>query len=61
MSRKLICSECGREIAEGEEYYEVLDNFLQIHYFEGDGDGIFCSPECLMQNITCESKTLGEK
>lgn len=59
MSKKLICSECGYEITEGEEYYEVLDNFLQAHYFGSDGDGIFCSPACLMRNITCESKILG--
>lgn len=61
MSKKLICSECGCEIIEGEEYYEVLDNFLQTHYFESKGDGIFCTPECLMRNITCESKILGEE
>ena len=55
------CIECGREIEK--EYLTVLDNFLQVKYFEEiDGsDNIFCSEECLMKALSVEWVFLEDK
>lgn len=49
------CSQCGCEIHEGDEYWEVLDNYLQADYFDGEKH-VFCCPQCVLDNITCESR-----
>lgn len=49
------CSECGSEIHEGDEYWEILDNYLQADYLDGEKH-VFCCPQCVLCFITCESK-----
>ncbi len=50
---KKYCAECGREL--NGTYYRVLDNFLQVKYFDSDDDNYFCSQECFCGFVTLES------
>jgi len=47
------CAKCHLPI-EGDGYYKVLDNFLQVKYFEADELNCFCSEECLLGYISAE-------
>lgn len=59
MSEVLTCAECGYTIEKGEEYYEVKDNFLRANYFDSNEDAIFCSPTCVLRNISCDHEVFG--
>ena len=56
----LICATCGMAIEN--DYYRVLDNFLQVKYFDcQDGsDNLFCSPECIMKALSVEQFYVNE-
>lgn len=47
------CAKCHLTI-EGDGYYKVLDNFLQVKYFETDELNCFCSEECLLEYISVD-------
>lgn len=57
----LTCAECGGDINEGDEYWRVGDNFLQAKYFEREKDNVFCSKDCLCDNLSVESYWLEAK
>ena len=57
----MTCAECGKEIAVGDDYFEVADNFLQAQYFDTREDAIFCSENCLLDALTVERKIRGEE
>ena len=47
------CANCGKLIEHS--FVKVLDNFLQVKYFDSDEDNCFCSSECLLESIfACE-------
>lgn len=46
------CSVCGKKI--GSHYYKVLDNYLQVKYFETDELNCFCSEECFHTYVMLE-------
>lgn len=49
------CSYCGKEInMETDIYYECLDNFLQMKYFDSEDENIFCSKECFCDYVQLE-------
>ena len=49
------CSNCGNEIKENKDrYYKVLDNFLQVKYFDSEDCNIFCSQNCLCEALSVE-------
>jgi hypothetical protein len=54
MERKLYCAECGCEIPSYEDAIVVLDNYLQVKYFEDPKYTIFCDTSCLMKAISAE-------
>ena len=56
----MICSECGKEIEDGEDYLFVADNYLQAKYFDTTDDCIFCSTECLCRSLSVETIMKGE-
>ncbi len=45
----MICAFCGKEITE--EYYKVLDNYLQVKYFDSEDDNVFCSQDCFCESV----------
>ena len=47
-----ICASCGKMIQES--YLKVLDNFLQVKYFDDDEDNVFCSSVCLADYMSAE-------
>lgn len=47
-----ICAQCQKEIAEGEDYFMVGDNYLQVNYFENNELNVFCSESCLMESLS---------
>lgn len=49
MKEEMYCAYCGKPIEK--EYYKVLDNYLQIKYFETDELNIFCSEECVLNDL----------
>ena len=63
----LICANCHKEIPAGTPYFKVMDNFLQLRYFDADTDNVFCSQECLCESLSVievpndGSKTLSEE
>lgn len=57
----LTCAECGGDISEGEYYYRVEDNFLQAKYFEREKENIFCSKDCLCDNLSVAEYELESK
>lgn len=65
--KNLICANCHKEIPAYTPYFKVMDNFLQLKYFDADTDNVFCSPECLCEALTVievpndGSKTLSEE
>ncbi len=65
--KNLICANCHKEIPAGTPYFKVMDNFLQLRYFDSDSDNVFCSQECLCEALTVievpndGSKTLSEE
>lgn len=57
---KLYCACCGKEIEH--EYIKVLDNYLQVKYFDNDECNCFCSKDCLCDYIMAETfEILGEE
>ena len=51
-----VCSECEKEIdVVNDGYVKILDNFLQIKYFETDELNCFCSKECLLEYLMAET------
>ena len=50
---KRYCAHCGAECEF--EYYKVLDNFLQVKYFDSDEDNCFCSQECFCEFVMLDS------
>lgn len=54
--RVRYCANCNCEIREDEsaEYFKILDNNLQIKYFESNDENIFCSKECLCEALSVE-------
>lgn len=59
--KKLYCAQCGKEILSKEEeplgeggYYKVLDNYLQVNYFDSNEDNVFCSEECVLKSLSVE-------
>ena len=54
----LTCAECGGEIHEGDDYFRIEDNFLQAKYFEREKENVFCSKDCLCDNLSVESYEL---
>ena len=59
MVEEMICAYCGKPIEK--EYYKVLDNYLQIKYFETDEFNIFCSEECVLKDLMVERFDVDEK
>lgn len=65
--KNLICANCHKEIHAGTPYFKVMDNFLQLRYFDADSDNVFCSQECLCESLSVievpndGSKTLSEE
>ena len=66
--KKLYCACCGKEIGDTtydatseRGYYKVLDNYLQIKYFDSDEDNIFCSEECVLKSLSVEFIYLEDK
>lgn len=53
------CSLCGKKIEN--TYIKVLDNFLQIKYFETDQLNCFCSRRCLCDYIMAEEVEIETK
>ncbi len=55
MNKKKQCSYCGEEInTEMDTYYECLDNFLQMKYFDSEDENIFCSKKCFCNYVQLE-------
>ena len=48
-----ICSNCGCEC--NDEYYKVLDNYLQVNYFDNDDLNCFCSKTCFCEYVILET------
>ena len=50
------CACCNCEIREDEraEYFKILDNNLQIKFFETNDENIFCSQECICKALSVE-------
>jgi len=57
----MMCAKCGKEIGNGEYYIEVLDNYLQAHYFDTREDAIFCCQDCLCKAISAKTMTNKEE
>ena len=60
-NKKLYCACCGKEIGDTtydvtseRGYYKVLDNYLQVNYFDSEEDNIFCSEECVLKSLSVE-------
>ena len=50
------CSVCGKEIDDTrEDYVKVLDNYLQVKYFETDELNCFCSYGCLHEYVSADT------
>ncbi len=55
MNKEKLCSYCGEKInTEMDTYYECLDNFLQMKYFDSEDENIFCSKECFCNYVQLE-------
>ena len=55
MNKEKLCSYCGEKInTEMYTYYECLDNFLQMKYFDSEDENIFCSKECFCNYVQLE-------
>lgn len=59
--KKLYCACCGKEIGDTtydatskRGYYKVLDNYLQVKYFDSNEDNVFCSEECVLKSLSVE-------
>lgn len=51
-----VCSKCGKEIdVVNDGYVKILDNFLQVNYFETDELNCFCSNEFLLEHLMAET------
>ena len=48
-----ICSLCGCTCKD--LYYKVLDNYLQVNYFDDDKTNCFCSKACFCEFVMLES------
>ena len=49
---KRYCAKCGAECVD--EYYMVLDNYLQVKYFDSEEDNCFCSKDCFCEFVMLE-------
>ena len=47
-----ICARCGCECKD--EYYKVLDNYLQVKYFDDEETNCFCSEDCFCEFVMLE-------
>ena len=54
-----ICANCGCDCED--EYFKVLDNYLQVKYFDDDDCNCFCSKECFCEFVTLESFDIDEE
>lgn len=59
MSEARYCATCGKEIEKS--YIKVLDNYLQVKYFDSDEINCFCCNECLCEFISAEEIYLDEE
>ena len=55
---QLVCAECGEPIVE--EYYQCLDNFIQVKYFDSEKENIFCSQECFCKYVQLELQEVSD-
>lgn len=46
------CANCNCECVD--EYYKVLDNYLQVHYFDDEASNCFCSQSCFCEFVMLE-------
>ena len=56
---KRYCAHCGCECVD--EYYECLDNYLQVKYFDSEEDNCFCSKECFCDFVMLTSFDIEER
>lgn len=54
-----ICANCGVECED--EYFKVLDNFLQVKYFDDEDTNCFCSEKCFCEFVMLESFYIDEE
>lgn len=53
---KARCSFCGT-IIEG-TFYRSLDNYLQLCFFDTEGENCFCSKECFCKYMILHQETI---
>ena len=53
------CANCGKEIED--MYYKVMDNYLQVNFFETDELNCFCSQECVCEFLSVDYVCVDEK
>lgn len=52
--KRFICANCGIEIDDRRGVFCILDNFLQVAYFDDNRSNRFCSPECACEAMSGE-------
>ena len=53
------CAKCGKTIEE--TYFKVLDNHLQLKYFDSDEENCFCSQECFCDYVMLQEQNLEDE
>ena len=54
MPKIRYCANCGAPIHQGDEYVKILDNFLQVRFFENNDENIFCDNDCLAAALSAQ-------
>lgn len=53
------CAKCGKTIEK--TYFKVLDNHLQLKYFDSDEENCFCSQECFCDYVMLQEQYIEDE
>ena len=56
MNNNVRCSFCGIIIED--TFYKCLDNYLQICFFDTEGENCFCSEECFCKYMNLQQENI---
>ena len=59
MNNNVSCSFCGIIIED--TFYKCLDNYLQICFFDTEGENCFCSEECFCKYMNLQQEKIEEE
>jgi len=59
MNNNVRCSFCGIIIED--TFYKCLDNYLQICFFDTEGENCFCSEECFCKYMNLQQEKTEEE